>query len=660
MIEANAGTGKTFSISHIYLWLILKGIKVENILVVTFTDAAAKELKDRCRSLIYDAVMNFEIGGSSDAYKIIKSFMGQGKDDKILNILKLAVASMDMASIFTIHGFCNKMLSEFAVETGVLFDATLVDDDTSYVERTVLNFYRRLFYDANSQELSLLNMCKMEYESLLKFSKELKKNHRLCIEGEDKLDDIDKNVIYENHAKSLSILSEQLITLKNQYKKDKGEACAALRGLIDSSKLKKTTYSAEKIDDILDKFEQELNRNSVFDINQKALEKLSSTHIASKLKKAYANEIISCRFFDLVARFNDTLSLHNDKLALSIENLKIMILMDFREFFIREFEVLKRTQNIISYDDMLELLHSALFVDAGGELAEKISTLYDAALIDEFQDTDRMQFEIFSKLFVDKPEKYFYMIGDPKQSIYKFRGADIQMYMSAKNKADHQFTLETNYRSEKSMIDGVNQFFDVQLNDGRNSLYYHENDAGEYIQFLPSKGQDDIKWKFCSPHDDEKALTVVALSDKKNKKVLESEVATDVARRILRLLTCEDYYFDRDGERRQVKPQDIAVLANTGKQIRLIKSALQEVQVAASVQKSGNVFDSKEADAMALLLNAINSPSERTIKPLLISTLFNYSIKELRELDNKAILEIYYRFIAYKQIWEEDNFFSAF
>ncbi|MDA3798352.1 MAG: exodeoxyribonuclease V subunit beta [Kiritimatiellae bacterium] len=661
LIEANAGTGKTFSISHIYLWLILKGIKVENILVVTFTDAAAKELKDRCRSLIYDAMMNFKTGGDSDACKIINSFMGQGEDAKMLNLLKLAVASMDIASIFTIHGFCNKMLSEFAVETGVLFDATLVDDDKSYVERTVLNFYRRLFYDATSQELSLLNMCDVKYESLVEFSKELKKNHKLCIEGEDKLDDIDKKTIYDNHGKSFSALNKQLKTLQKQYEKYIDEAYGELRRLIESAKLKKTTYSAEKIDNIFEEFEQELNKNSAFDIEQKFLEKLSSEYIASNLKKAYADEIISCTFFDLVARFSETLSLHKDALNQSVENLKIMILMDFREFFVREFEVLKRTQNIISYDDMLELLHSALFSDVGNELAEKIAKLYDAALIDEFQDTDRMQFEIFSKLFVDKPEKYFYMIGDPKQSIYKFRGADIQMYMSAKNRADHQFTLETNYRSEKSMIEGVNQFFDVQLDDGRNSLYYHENDAGEYIQFLPSKGQDNIKWKFCCPPDDNKALTVVALSDKKSRKVLESEVAADVALRILRLLTCEDYYFEgENGERRRVKPQDIAVLANTGKQIHLIKSALQDVQVAASVQKSGNVFDSKEADAMALLLNAINSPSERTIKPLLITTLFNYSIRELRELDNKAILEIYYRFISYKQIWEEDNFFSAF
>ena len=140
-IEANAGTGKTFSISHIYFWLILKGIKVENILVVTFTEAAAKELKDRCRSLIYGALMNTDADAGKPS-KIIKVLVDSGEDATMLNRrLKLAVASMDISSIFTIHGFCNKMLSEFAVETGVLFDATLVDDDSSYVEQTVLNYH---------------------------------------------------------------------------------------------------------------------------------------------------------------------------------------------------------------------------------------------------------------------------------------------------------------------------------------------------------------------------------------------------------------------------------------------------------------------------------------------------------------------------------------
>ena len=654
-IEANAGTGKTFSISHIYFWLILKGIKVENILVVTFTEAAAKELKDRCRSLIYDALQHFDDDDAGEPSKIIKVLVDAGKDATMLNRrLKLAVASMDVASIFTIHGFCNKMLSEFAVETGVLFDATLVDDDSSYVEQTVLNYYRKLFYDASSDEVELLSAC-VSYKSLCDFSKELKKNHELCIEGEDinsKLDS-SKALVEVGLGLQASIIKE-FNQLAVEYDRGKSEARDVLSKLIGEKKLNGRSYSSEKLDGIFENFEEAVGTRPASPT--KAIEKLSMDFISNKLNKKYQNEHIECRFFDFVDSFLQRYAELDEQYKNAYDSLKIQILQDFRVFFLNNFAELKRSQNIISYDDMLELMHNALYSNVGDDLANKIAKLYDAALIDEFQDTDKLQFEIFSKIF-NRPEKYFYMIGDPKQSIYKFRGADIQMYMSAKREADFQFTLETNYRSEPGIINDVNKFFDVQLPNNRNSLYYVEEN--DYIQFLPSKGRDKVKCRFCTP--EESFLSIVAVEISSNKTNLEELVAKDVAHKIFQLLTCADYYFElENGERRRVAAQDIAVLVNTSKQALLMKSTLQELKIAASVQKSGNVFESKEADAIALLLNAINLPSERTIKPLLITSLFNYSIKELRELDNKAVLDLYYKFITYKQIWEEEGFYSAF
>jgi len=653
-IEANAGTGKTFSISHIYLWLILKGIKVENILVVTFTEAAAKELKDRCRSLIYGALMNSDADAGKPS-KIIKVLLDSGEDATMLNRrLKLAVASMDIASIFTIHGFCNKMLSEFAVETGVLFDATLVVDDSSYVEQTVLNYYRKLFYDASAEEVELLSTC-VSYKSLCAFAQELKKNHELCLEGEEKnsKQKSRKDLVEVGLGLQASIIKE-FNQLEIEYDRGKSEARDVLTKLIDEGKLHKGIYSLAKLDGIFENFEETVGERPASPT--KAIEKLSMNYICSKLNKKYQDEQIECSFFCFVDSFLQRYIALEDEYKNAYDGLKIQILKDFRLFFLTNFAELKRSQNIISYDDMLELMHNALYSNIGDDLANKIAKLYGAALIDEFQDTDKLQFEIFSKIF-NRPEKYFYMIGDPKQSIYKFRGADIQMYMSAKRDADFLFTLETNYRSEPGIINDVNKFFDVKLPNNRNSLYYVEEN--NYIQFLPSKGQNKIKWRFCTP--EESFLSIVAVDQAKNKDSQEELVAKDVGHKIFMLLTCDDYYFESEsGERRMVAAQDIAVLVNTAKQALLVKSTLQKLKIAASVQKSGNVFESKEADAMALLLKAINSPSERTIKPLLITSLFNYSIKELRELDNKAVLDLYYKFITYKQTWEEEGFYSAF
>jgi exodeoxyribonuclease V beta subunit len=664
-IEANAGTGKTFSISHIYLWLILKGIKVENILVVTFTDAAAKELKDRCRSLIYDALIHFDDDTAGKPSEIVKVLVDSGEDAEMLNRrLKLAVASMDIASIFTIHGFCNKMLSEFAVETGVLFDATLVDDDSSYVEQTVINYYRKLFYEADADTVELLSSC-VSYKSLCDFAGELKKNHELCIEGEDKNSlQGSREALMATGLRLQESIIKEFQQLEVEYERSKSEARDVLTKLIDEGKLNKSTYSPQKLDGIFEQFEEILKdplRLTKLSAKKKeeelkSIKKLSMSFIIDRLNKKYKDEQIECAFFCFVDSFLGRYALLDEQYTKAYDSLKIQILIDFRLFFLNNFAALKRNQNIISYDDMLELMHNALYSNAGDDLADKIAKLYGAALIDEFQDTDKLQFEIFSKIF-KRSEKYFYMIGDPKQSIYKFRGADIQMYMSAKKEADFLFTLETNYRSEPGIINDVNKFFDVKLSNNRNSLYYVEENS--YIQFLPSKGQDKVKWRFYSP--DQSFLNIIAIDKSSNKTNLEEMVARDVAHKIFMLLTCDDYCFEsQSGERRSVAAQDIAVLVNTGKQALLIKSVLQELKIAASVQKSGNVFESKEADAMALLLNAINSPGERTIKPLLITSLFNYSIKELRELDNRAVLDLYYRFITYKQIWEEQGFYSAF
>ena len=149
LIEASAGTGKTYTITGLFLRLLLeKHLAVHQILVVTFTEAATEELKDRIRSRIREAIDAFSAGKSKDHF--LDQLVGQhASADKALPLLREALRTFDEASIFTIHGFCRRMLHENAFESGSLFDTELVTDPSAMIQESVDDFWRRHLYTAS-------------------------------------------------------------------------------------------------------------------------------------------------------------------------------------------------------------------------------------------------------------------------------------------------------------------------------------------------------------------------------------------------------------------------------------------------------------------------------------------------------------------------------
>jgi exodeoxyribonuclease V beta subunit len=255
-----------------------------------------------------------------------------------------------------------------------------------------------------------------------------------------------------------------------------------------------------------------------------------------------------------------------------------------------ELERRKSAKGLVSFDDLLRRVARALDAARAEDLAGAVRQRYQAALVDEFQDTDELQYAVFSRLF-SAPQHLLFMIGDPKQAIYGFRGADIFSYLRAAKDAESRFTLIRNWRSSPGLVQAVNTLF--------------SQSAAPFlfpgIDFIPGKAARDegaateppmIVWHLDSRRhrDDGKVMT---------QPEAQSLIARAVTTEIQRLIApgCA-----------AVRTGDIAVLVRTNSQAALMKDHLSAAGVPAVVYSTANVFDSTEARELLAVLASIAEP----------------------------------------------------
>jgi len=239
---------------------------------------------------------------------------------------------------------------------------------------------------------------------------------------------------------------------------------------------------------------------------------------------------------------------------------------------------------------------------------QALNMRYRAALVDEFQDTDHVQYEIFKKIFRDKP---FFMIGDPKQAIYRFRGGDIFAYLKAAEDADARYTLQTNYRSQRALLSAMNRIFDIP-----NPFIYE----GIGYQKLKS-GTETAPLTL----DDSEPPPLVIVSNSGG----NSEEEKSVVDEIIRLISgsCE---IGPSDNRRKLIPSDIAILVKSNNRGQSLKKALVKRGISAVVSRGDNVFQSDAARNLRLLIRAVTEPSDETLtRALLLSVFFQKTAKEV-------------------------------
>ncbi|HPC39489.1 MAG TPA: UvrD-helicase domain-containing protein [Spirochaetota bacterium] len=595
VIEASAGTGKTYTIENLVVELLKSArvVNLEEILVVTFTEKAAGELKDRIRQNIKNELKR-----------------------KPCDILQVSLDNFDSASIFTIHGFCNATLQDYAFENGEQFQSQLADDRAVY--ETVL-------YDI------------MRNEWPLRFGKDFQKI--LILSGYPGTTAggispwvtrvLDVAVHYQPSGNDILVPDggSDLIEIINKSEKECRRCLDELErliGPIDGSDFSKSDFPARYAT-------LNINKSSMgkrLRIIEKLLKLLSDRSIRTielvELDEFFSGlDLDDSGFNEFNTRWKKEGPDYNDKLpqlpdiiailerlrALDIKKIRNMLTAITVRDIKRHALQYKKERGLISYDDMITRVCHALGPGTS-TLKKVLQKKYRYALVDEFQDTDMLQWKIFSTIFLGSRTNRLFIIGDPKQSIYGFRGADVHAYYLARDEmihshGAHYYCLNENWRSSPDLIASFNSIF------AGNNWFSDIN-----IHYLPSRypaAQDPGK------HRDDKSLIVMDCGACTGT-LAKYRSAYFIASELKRLIS-EDPSVDLN---------DIAILVTKWKEAETIEKLLKRHSISYSLYKKEGLYQSKEVLELQLVLTAIANPHDiMARKKALITRFFRIPVHQL-------------------------------
>jgi len=640
LIEASAGTGKTYNIEGLFMRLVLeRQLQVDQILVLTFTNAATAELKDRIRTKLVQTRDGFAAGSSTDP--LIESLITTYPDRKAAGLrLHEALIDFDQAAIYTIHGFCQRIIHENAFETHNLFDTELVTNQSHLIQEVVDDFWRETFYPAPPEWIG--------------FALGRVKNPAYFIRLLDRVKTPDVKIVPESAEPVLEALQPFRRALDALKKAWPASRKAVIRTLMDPV-LNATIYGrlaaaadqpdtsprALKVRTLAEAMDRLAHPQSTgFPLFDK-FENFTTTKLTRATKK-------NCHppthdFFDLC----DLVFTRGQLLMAEFEQYLVFLKTRLFSFAASELRQRKKEKNIQYFDDLLVTVLNALKSENAHQLASGIRQRYRAALVDEFQDTDSIQYDILTRLFAHE-DSLLFMIGDPKQSIYSFRGADIFSYMKAARSTDAKFTLVKNWRSEPQLIAAVNTLF-----SGVNKPFIFDAipfEAGQAAQISSEdtqfSGPPLILWYL----DSQKFSGI----DKPvNKSAATKLIAAAVGNEISRLVSTPT----------PLEPGKIAVLVRTNVQAQLIKDILAARDIPSVLYTSANIFDSREAMEISQILSGIAHPSDSAgLKAALATEIMGIQAGELvsADFESRWWESRLIRFGEYLQTWELNGFIRMF
>lgn len=646
LIEASAGTGKTFTITNLVLRLVVEEqLDISRILAVTFTEAATMELRERIRRTLNQARFIAASPESADnplAAVVVRAARLHGRKT-IEKILRKAVLSFDEAGIFTIHGFCNRILNQFAFESSLPFDLELVTDQSRFVREVADDYWRRKFGGAPKLLCALAMKRSLSPDDLVGFSGIL----------------INKPLLTMIPA---AVETDPYRNLTDAFDAVRGLWQADRAGIMDillkHEGLSRSMDAYKK--EVLEENAAELDRLFSGDVDPSALavmERYTPECLRRNLKSSKANlGIPEHPFFDYCQRY------------VAVENAcGVYYRHDFRQYLEQELARRKRENNVQYFSDLLAGLHQALVADRQGLLAAAIRDQYRAVLIDEFQDTDPLQYEIFQKLF-GSGKHCLFLIGDPKQSIFAFRSADVFSYFRAAENVPpgRKYALPRNWRSETSLTEAVNYLFGQAVNPfvlgtaiGFNPVTADPDNIGNLSPIrIDGHRAGRVRLWFVGTDDQGRP-------DNINKEPAREAVTDAVAGEIANLLNQSARGEALIGER-PLGPADIAILITRNQDAGRIKERLTALNIPAVVSRTGSVFMTGEAVSMERLLSAIAVPTDyRRLNAVLVDDLIGCSASDLQcfgeNEDRHAEYEEHLRrFTEYHELWRSGGFIRVF
>ena len=642
LIEASAGTGKTYTIAGLFIRLLIeKKLDISQILVMTFTRKATSELSSRIFRQLRNCLRVLEEGPEKEGDVFLNEFYETVQNrSAAINILREAILNFDENQVTTIHGFCQKVLKEEVLLTGTPMDVEIAPKD-DLLDQAVEDYWR-LFMDHHSKNdigrylistLMKLANSPSELKNLIRplFSKPYAEIEGVIPAGDigAYLEDVIQlrkemvQVWNEEQSEILEILSKCDISRFQQY--------------LDSRLNKLISFLED----------EEFSQDSPESLNYFISDYLYDESNLPASRKAESTK--HHRFFEIC---NDYYELIRD-----IDQIKTVLITEaFQE--IDEFrKKISYNSGTVTYDSLLTNLLEALEQPGRGDsLAKELLKKYPFALVDEFQDTDPVQYGILDAIYPhDFEESGLLMIGDPKQAIYAFRGADIYTYFGAReSSAENLYTLQNNYRSTPRLIKAVNH------------LFYHEHqsfidDNVEY--FKSNSGKKEIADEFVMDGEAGGVFRITAKSGVDGNKADAKEFTfRQTVNEIAQLLDLAE-----GGEAtikgRPLQAGDIAVLVYGHQDAFEIKQMLKKIGVDSVTQSRQQVFETFEAHRLELLMPAVLDPLNRTdLNNALTTGFFGVGLSGLYELkeDEKKRQALIDELQMLSEIWTNDGFYPMF
>lgn len=663
LIEASAGTGKTFTISALYLRLVLghggdthgfgRELLPPQILVVTFTDAATKELRERIRTRLAEAARFFreETPAPDSLIDELREAYLPEQWAGCANRLDIAAQWMDEAAVSTIHSWCQRMLREHAFDSGSLFTQTLETDHSDLLGEVLRDYWRLFCYPMQGDALNWVRNNWGGPAALLPRVRGLFASERDRVESREPAELI-MDCLQERRA--------ALLELKMPWRQWADELLAICHEGVASKSVDGRKMQARYFEPWFEKIKAWAEDEALeqLDIGT-GFTRLTPEGMAEAWKKGPAPDHPGLD------------AMHALKACLDgLPTPDASVLQHAAHWVGARFEEEKRRRAEMGFDDMLLRLDAALQAEGGERLATLIREQFPVALIDEFQDTDPVQYRIFESIYRiedNNPESGLFLIGDPKQAIYAFRGADIYTYLRARQAtAGRLHTLGTNFRSSHGMVSAVNHVFEraETRKAGRGAFLFRESDGENPVPFLPvdSQGRKEV---LQIEGQAVPALNIWQLPAEQplSGAVYRQQLAAACASEITALLNGGQQgraVFVQDGkDPRGLLPADIAILVRDGKEAQAVRAELNARGVrSVYLSDKDSVFAAQEAHDVLTWLKACAEPDvERPLRAALACITLNLSLAELEQLnqDEMAWEARVMQFRRYREIWRKQG-----
>jgi exodeoxyribonuclease V beta subunit len=633
VIEASAGTGKTWTLAALYVRIILGhgrpgddfsgGLYPPQILVMTFTEAATAELRGRIRDRLAEAAGLF---GDADA----KSALG---DDFLRDLrlefapdqwpacayrLNMAAQWMDDAAIFTIHGWSSRMLRQHAFDSASLFEQSIVVDSSALKLSAARDYWRKWFYPLQVDQIAALKEIGATPDALLEKLEKIwaasdKHPETLVSAGEAPDVLIDRWQVWQTAMDSLESVARQAWN---------DDVVALVQAAASMKTLK--NYRADWLQGWLNQMAEWSGGES---IELKTIERFSVSTLTEKGWDAAGEHTVFVHIKAVCEQHPSRPEIGEGMLAHAAAKIG------------EAYRNAKAQLAQFDFSDLLQCLYHALQA-SDGRLAAAIRQQYPIALVDEFQDTDPWQYGALSKIYkdIDTQDTALLMIGDPKQAIYSFRGADLDTYLLARKHAQEIYTLSGNYRSTEGVVAAVNHVFSLA-----------EKPFGEILFDKVTACNADVQPLQVGPIT-QPAMTVWHLKSDKplTKRVFQARMANLFATQMVALLNSG-----------AAQPGEMAVLVRSWKEARAIRQALS-VRGVRSVYLSerDSVFDTAEATDLWRILRAVANPqSTKLLRAALVTRLWDTSWTDLDALfqDEDSWDALVNGFHIWQQIWQQQG-----